>query len=75
MKRLIDPEPWVIKNLMERKTIIRRPYREYYLSFVGEVAKELRSRDLWVKVISMTVANSAITYLLKEMGILKYRGR
>ena len=72
-QRIISPEPWVIRLIKKRKTIIYRPFREIYLDFAEDVARQLRSRDFWVSMTASTIAHVAISFILGLIGISKTR--
>ena len=72
-KQLLDSEPWIIEMMKSRKTYFNRPLRKYYLGFAADVMRRLRSKDLWVTVTTMTIANITIAKLLSGLGIYKYR--
>ena len=68
-KRLISPEPKLIKALKARKTLLKRPYREIYLDFAEDVARNLRSREFWVQTTSGTIGNIVMSLVLSFLGI------
>ena len=69
VRRIIKEEPVLIKKLKARKTILPRPFRDIYLDFAEDVARELRSRDFWVSMTASQVAHIAISAVLTFLGI------
>jgi len=65
VRRIISPEPWVIRMLIERKPILYRPFRLVYLTFLEEVMKDLRDRTSWALTVSGTARSVIVSRLLE----------
>lgn len=68
-KRLISPEPKIIRKLKARKTILPRPFRQIYLDFAEDVARELRTREFWVSTTAGTIGSITMSIILTLLGI------
>ena len=68
-QRIISPEPKLIRKIRQRKTLLKRPYRDIYLSFAEDVAEQLRNRDFWASMVASQIANIGISTVLRFLGI------
>lgn len=68
-QKIINPEPKLIKKIRQRKTLLKRPYRDVYLSFTEDVARQLRNRDYWVSMTASTIGWIGMSYVFSFLGI------
>ena len=55
-ERLIDSRPLFTMVLASWRPILPRPFRQYIIAFLMDVETNVRSRELWVSMVSTEIA-------------------